>query len=81
MGQGLSCGGESHENGFFGAVQDGDVRVVEAMIREDPTLLEQSTVHDKLSALHFAAASGQIEVGFLLCLLIFDGFLLLQNIF
>lgn len=62
MGQGLSCGGESHENGFFGAVQDGDVRVVEAMIREDPTLLEQSTVHDKLSALHFAAASGQIEV-------------------
>lgn len=78
MGQGLSCG-ERHENGLFRAVQNGDLEVVKAMVEADPTVLELTTPRTRMSALHIAAASGQIEVG-LGCLWFFH-FLVWQSIF
>ncbi|KAL2502852.1 putative E3 ubiquitin-protein ligase [Forsythia ovata] len=61
MGQGLSCG-QFHENDLFVAVQTGELETVEAMADENPNLLTVKTIHGKLSALHVAAANGQIEV-------------------
>ncbi|CAA2974253.1 putative E3 ubiquitin-protein ligase XBAT31 isoform X2 [Olea europaea var. sylvestris] len=61
MGQGLSCG-QLQENDLFVAVQTGEIETVEAMADENPNLLTVKTVHGKLSALHVAAANGQIEV-------------------
>ncbi|KAI3473215.1 hypothetical protein Pfo_030507 [Paulownia fortunei] len=61
MGQGLSCR-EYEENELFDAVQNGELQTVEAMAEEDPNLLTLKTVHGRLSALHVAAANGQIEV-------------------
>ncbi|XP_022978046.1 putative E3 ubiquitin-protein ligase XBAT31 isoform X1 [Cucurbita maxima] len=61
MGQGPSCG-ERFENGLFRAVQNGDLELVDAMVRTDPTVLEQTTPRMKMSALHIAAAYGQIEI-------------------
>ena len=62
MGQRLSCGA-SQENGLFSAVQVGDFETVEALLKSEPNLLHQTTVYDRNSALHIAAANGQIEVG------------------
>jgi hypothetical protein len=62
MGQGLSCG-TSQEHGLFRAVQVGDLDTVEAVLGREPALLHQATVYDRHSALHIAAANGQIEVG------------------
>ena len=62
MGQGLSCG-SSDEHGLFTAVQFGDSESVNAVLEEDPNLIYQTTVYDRHSALHIAAANGQIEVG------------------
>lgn len=62
MGQGLSCGA-SHEHALFTAVQHGDVEMVYDLLEKDPSLLQQTTVYDRHSALHIAAANGQIEVG------------------
>lgn len=64
MGQRLSCG-QHHENGLFTAIADGELEVVEAMVKEDYTVLEETTGHAKLSPLHVAAANGRIEVVFL----------------
>ncbi|XP_038877653.1 putative E3 ubiquitin-protein ligase XBAT31 isoform X1 [Benincasa hispida] len=61
MGQGLSCG-ERLENGLFRAVQNGDLELVETMVKADPTVLEQTTPRSRMSALHIAAAYGQIEI-------------------
>ncbi|XVF05516.1 hypothetical protein REPUB_Repub05bG0178800 [Reevesia pubescens] len=61
MGQGLSCGA-SQENGLFSAVQVGDFETVEALLKIEPNLLNHSTVYDRHSALHIAAANGQIEI-------------------
>lgn len=61
MGQGLSCG-VSHEHGLFSAVQVGDLESVESLLARDPSLLHQTTVYDRHSALHIAAANGQIEI-------------------
>lgn len=62
MGQGLSCA-DRHESGsFFRALQNGDVDVVRAMVEIDPSLLHHTTKHQRLSALHVAAANGQIDV-------------------
>ncbi|KAJ7950345.1 E3 ubiquitin-protein ligase XB3-like [Quillaja saponaria] len=61
MGQKLSCG-VHHENGLFSAVEDGEFELVEAMIEEDPSVLEQTSGHGRLSALHLAAANGRIEI-------------------
>lgn len=61
MGQGLSCG-TSQEHGLFRAVQVGDLDTVEAVLGREPALLHHATVYDRHSALHIAAANGQIEV-------------------
>ena len=62
MGQGLSCAVTTYECRFFCAVQMGEVELVEAFLRRDSGILHQTTVYDRLSALHIAAANGQIEV-------------------
>uniref|UniRef100_A0A5B7ASL4 RING-type E3 ubiquitin transferase n=1 Tax=Davidia involucrata TaxID=16924 RepID=A0A5B7ASL4_DAVIN len=61
MGQGLSCR-STHENGLFTAVQFGDSDAVQTLLERDPILLHQTTVYDRHSALHIAAANGQIEI-------------------
>ncbi|KAL5581015.1 hypothetical protein UlMin_013457 [Ulmus minor] len=61
MGQGLSCRG-NHEHGLFSAVQFGEMESVEVLLETDPSLLYQTTVYDRHSALHIAAANGQIEI-------------------
>lgn len=61
MGQGLSCAGKQ-ENGLFGAVQGGNLEVVKALLERDPSLVHDTTVYDRHSALHIAAANGQIEI-------------------
>ncbi|MBA0825253.1 hypothetical protein Goarm_021853 [Gossypium armourianum] len=61
MGQGLSCGA-SQENGLFSAVKVGDFETVEALLKREPSLLHHTTVYDRHSALHIAAANGQIEI-------------------
>lgn len=63
MGQGLSCRG-NHDHGLFTAVQQGDLQIVTALLEQDPTLFHQTTLYDRHSALHIAAANGQIEVPF-----------------
>lgn len=65
MGQGLSCRA-SDEHGLFSAVQFGDLETVEALVERDSSILCHTTVYDRHSALHIAAANGQIEVGSLL---------------
>ncbi|KAJ4970600.1 hypothetical protein NE237_003699 [Protea cynaroides] len=61
MGQGLSCR-TREEHGLFSAVQIGDLETVITLLERDPSLLYQSSIYDKLSPLHIAAAYGQIEV-------------------
>lgn len=61
MGQGLSCSG-SNEHGLFTAVQHGDLSTVRNLLITDPSLLHHTTVYDRHSPLHIAAANGQIEV-------------------
>ncbi|XP_016183716.1 putative E3 ubiquitin-protein ligase XBAT31 [Arachis ipaensis] len=69
MGQSHSCTNHhhnSHEKGsvaaLFGAVADGELEIVEAMLKEHPSLLEHSNGRAKLSLLHVAAANGRIQV-------------------
>lgn len=62
MGQGLSCGNRD-EHGLFTAVQFGDLETVEALLEINPSIIQRTTVYDRHSALHIAAANGQIEVG------------------
>ncbi|CAH9108805.1 unnamed protein product [Cuscuta epithymum] len=61
MGQGMSCR-TTDEHGLFSAVQCGDLETVEAVLAKEPGLVHQTTVYDRHSALHIAAANGQIEV-------------------
>lgn len=54
---------QQHEDhGVFPALASGELEVVETMVEEDPTVLELTTGHDRLSPLHVAAANGRIEV-------------------
>ena len=64
MGQRLSCVQQQHEEQgvLFPALASGELEVVEAMVEEDPTVLEHTTGCDRLSPLHVAAANGRIEV-------------------
>lgn len=64
MGQRLSCRQHHHDenNVLFTAVASGELEVVEAMVEEEPSILEQTTGHYNLSPLHVAAANGRIEV-------------------
>ncbi|XP_061358622.1 putative E3 ubiquitin-protein ligase XBAT31 [Gastrolobium bilobum] len=61
MGQGLSCR-SSHDHGLFTAVQHGDLQIVTTLLETDPTLLHHTTLYDRHSPLHIAAANGQIEI-------------------
>ncbi|KAL2239763.1 putative E3 ubiquitin-protein ligase XBAT31 [Sesamum indicum] len=61
MGQGLSCS-TSEEQGLFSAVKLGDLETVEAVLERDSALVRYSTVYDRNSLLHIAAANGQIEI-------------------
>ncbi|CAL5424392.1 unnamed protein product [Camellia sinensis] len=61
MGQGLSCAA-NYEHGLYTAVQFGDLETVENLLQRDPTLINQTTVYDRHSSLHIAAANGQIEI-------------------
>ncbi|KAL6967500.1 putative E3 ubiquitin-protein ligase xbat31 [Sarracenia purpurea var. burkii] len=61
MGQGLSCAAND-EHGLFTAVQFGDLETVEALLDRKPSLIHHSTVYDRHSALHVAAANGQIKI-------------------
>ncbi|KAM7522204.1 hypothetical protein LguiA_012106 [Lonicera macranthoides] len=61
MGQGLSCGNRD-EHGLFTAVQFGDLETVEALLEINPSIIQRTTVYDRHSALHIAAANGQIEI-------------------
>ncbi|XP_039004311.1 putative E3 ubiquitin-protein ligase XBAT31 [Hibiscus syriacus] len=61
MGQGLSCGA-SQENVLLSAVQVGDLETVEALLKRESNPLHHRTVYDRNSALHIAAAYGQIEI-------------------
>ncbi|KAK8515740.1 hypothetical protein V6N13_139288 [Hibiscus sabdariffa] len=61
MGQGLSCVARQ-ENGLFSAVQLGDLETIEALLKREPDLLHHKTAHARHSALHIAAANGQIEI-------------------
>ncbi|RRT38178.1 hypothetical protein BHE74_00056921 [Ensete ventricosum] len=61
MGQRLSCAGSSYDRDFFTAVQAGHLETVRSAVDEDPSLLRRTTVYDRLSALHIAAANGHVE--------------------
>ncbi|GMN58643.1 hypothetical protein TIFTF001_027728 [Ficus carica] len=64
MGQGVSCRGDRHESALFGALRDGDLEAVEAII-VDSTHTQTRAIsfgRQKLSALHVAAANGRIEL-------------------
>ncbi|OAY74526.1 E3 ubiquitin-protein ligase XB3-like [Ananas comosus] len=62
MGQGPSFSRSSDEHAFFGAIQAGDADAVRSALRADPELLRRTTIYDRLSALHIAAANGRVEV-------------------
>jgi hypothetical protein len=68
MGQGVSCSRSSDEHEFFSAVQSGDLQSVEAALQSEPGLIHRTTIYDRLSALHIAAANGRTEVRFLISL-------------
>ena len=81
MGQSQSCSNHHHNYesvvGLFGAVANGELEVVEAILEEHPTLLEHTTGRARLSPLHVAAANGRVEVSlpancpsFCLCLVL-----------
>ncbi|KAK1412814.1 hypothetical protein QVD17_34337 [Tagetes erecta] len=61
MGQSLSCGIQD-EHGLFTAVQFGDLVTVKRVLEMDPKLVTQTSLYDRHSLLHIAAANGQIEV-------------------
>lgn len=63
MGQGLSCR-PKNEHGLFVAVQFGDVQTVRFLLDKDPGRVHHTTVYDRHSPLHIAAANGQIQVYF-----------------
>ncbi|KAI7728613.1 hypothetical protein M8C21_002210 [Ambrosia artemisiifolia] len=70
MGQGLSCKVVQDEHGLFTAVQYGHLDIVNNLLLKDPSLIHQTTVYDRHSALHIAAANAQIEI---VCLLLKNG--------
>ncbi|XP_044506600.1 putative E3 ubiquitin-protein ligase XBAT31 isoform X1 [Mangifera indica] len=61
MGQGLSCA-TSKEHELFTAVQYGDIDMVSDLLEKDPNLIHHTTLYDRHSILHVAAANGQIEI-------------------
>ncbi|QCE09236.1 putative E3 ubiquitin-protein ligase XBAT31 [Vigna unguiculata] len=61
MGQTLSCT-PNHDHGLFTAVQQGDLQIVTTLLEADPSLFHQTTLYDRHSPLHIAAANAQIEI-------------------
>ncbi|XP_068642179.1 putative E3 ubiquitin-protein ligase XBAT31 [Aristolochia californica] len=61
MGQGPSCR-LTQENGFFESVRMGDLDTFEAVVEREPEIIHRTTVYDRLSPLHIAAANGRLEV-------------------
>ncbi|KAI3819707.1 hypothetical protein L1987_13555 [Smallanthus sonchifolius] len=61
MGQGVSCNIHD-DHGLFTAIQFGDLHTLNTLLEKDPNLIRQTTVYDRHSALHIAAANGQIEI-------------------
>lgn len=51
-----------NEHELFSSVQNGELETVKTMVDEDPCNLGLTTVHGRLSALHVAAANGQLQV-------------------
>ena len=47
---------------FFSAVEFGDLESVEMQLERDPILIHKTTLFDRHSSLHIAAANGRIEV-------------------
>ena len=64
MGQKLSCR-KNRETALLGAVQTGDLEMVQAIVEADPSIFKRTTRYGKLSILHVAAIYGQIEVVFI----------------
>ncbi|KAK7387081.1 hypothetical protein VNO78_27579 [Psophocarpus tetragonolobus] len=63
MGQAQSCKqGHRGKANLFPAIANGELEVVKAMVEKDPTVLKHTTGKHKLSPLHVAAASGQLQV-------------------
>ncbi|CAN1282895.1 Putative E3 ubiquitin-protein ligase XBAT31 [Linum perenne] len=62
MGQQLSCVSNQEHGELFAAVQFGELDIVKIMLDRDPSLIHQTTVYDRQSPLHIAAANGQIEI-------------------
>jgi hypothetical protein len=62
MGHGASCGRPSEEVDFLGSVQSGDLVRLAAALSSRPSLLGRTTLFDRLSALHIAAAHGHLQV-------------------
>ncbi|GMG98252.1 hypothetical protein Nepgr_000092 [Nepenthes gracilis] len=61
MGQGPSCA-TNDENGLFRAVKLGDLETLRTEIDADSSILKQTTLYDRESLLHIAAANDQIDV-------------------
>ncbi|KAK7325003.1 hypothetical protein VNO77_29013 [Canavalia gladiata] len=61
MGQSLSCSG-NHDHGLFSAVQSGDFQTVTTLLEAHPSLFHQTTLYDRHTPLHLAAANGQIQI-------------------
>ncbi|KAI7997064.1 putative E3 ubiquitin-protein ligase XBAT31 [Camellia lanceoleosa] len=57
----LSCAA-NYEHRLYTAVQFGDLETVATLLQRDPALINQTTVYDRHSSLHIAAANGQIEI-------------------
>ncbi|XP_010920604.1 E3 ubiquitin-protein ligase XB3 isoform X1 [Elaeis guineensis] len=62
MGLELSCARSSQEHEFFSAVRAGDLEAAESALHRDAALLRQTTIYDRISPLHIAAANGRVEV-------------------
>ncbi|PKA52465.1 E3 ubiquitin-protein ligase XB3 [Apostasia shenzhenica] len=62
MGQASSCGHPSIEQDFFAAAQYNELEEAKIILRRDPGVIRRTTVYDRASALHIAAANGHDEM-------------------
>ncbi|OIW01018.1 hypothetical protein TanjilG_14201 [Lupinus angustifolius] len=67
MGQKVSCRKNHEKNDLLSAVANGELEMVEAIVKIHPTVLEHATARASLSPLHVAASNGRIEM---LCMLL-----------
>ncbi|PKA48556.1 E3 ubiquitin-protein ligase XB3 [Apostasia shenzhenica] len=62
MGQGLSCYGSISKQDFFRAVELGDLEAAQLSLSRDPAILHRNTLFDRSSAVHMAAANGNLQL-------------------